>query len=166
MKSIRVKEIMTTEPCMVQSTRTVKEAAALMKSKNCGILPVGKSDNIIGMLTDRDITIRVVAEGKDPSKTLVGEVMTNSVFFCDEEDDIEDAADIMRDHDVARLVVTDGRKATGIVNMTCLLRAGGHRRKGDKVLHELVKPVHGKKKAAAPVDMATAGGGCESCESY
>ena len=92
------------------------------------------------MITDRDITLRVTAEGKDPAKTQVQDVMTKKVYTCEEDDDIEDVAEKMRKYDVARLVVTKGKKATGIVTMVELLRNTGSLRKGDKVLHELVKP--------------------------
>lgn len=140
MKTIKVKDIMTPEPFTVPPTMVVSEVARRMKDIDCGVLPVGEADKIVGMITDRDITIRVTAEGKDPVKTLVQDVMTKKVHTCDEEDDIEDAAGKMRKYNVARLIVTNGGKATGIVTMTCLLRAHGDRHKGDKVLHQLVKP--------------------------
>ena len=140
MKTIKVKDIMTPEPLMVQSSMTVRDAAKRMKEIDCGVLPVGDANNVLGMITDRDIILRVTVEGKDPAKTQVQEVMTEKVYACDEDDDIEDAAEKMRKYDVARLVVTKGKKATGIVSMTCLLRAHGDRHKGDKVLHQLVKP--------------------------
>ncbi|HEX4890596.1 MAG TPA: CBS domain-containing protein, partial [Alphaproteobacteria bacterium] len=76
-----------------------------------------------GIITDRDITLRVIAAGLDPLNTRVEQVMTRHVFSCREDDTIEDAAREMRKHDVGRLVVTRGMMVTGIVNMTCLLRA-------------------------------------------
>jgi CBS domain-containing protein len=140
MKTIKVKDIMTPEPFIVPPTMVVREAAKRMKDIDCGVLPVGDANKVLGMVTDRDITLRVTAEGKDPAKTQVQDVMTKKVHICDEDDDIEDAAEKMRKYDVARLVVTKGKKATGIVTMVELLRNTGSRRKGDKVLHELVKP--------------------------
>lgn len=140
MKTIRVKDIMTPEPFIVPPTMLVKEAAGHMKKIDCGILPVGDASKVLGIVTDRDITLRVTAEGKDPAKTQIQEVMTKKVHACDEDEDIEDAAEKMRKYNVARLVVTKGKKATGIVSMTCLLRAHGDLHKGDKVLHKLVKP--------------------------
>jgi len=154
MKTIKVKDIMTPEPFIVPPTMVVREAAKRMKDIDCGVLPVGDANKVLGMITDRDITLRVTAEGKDPARISVQEVMTKKVHTCDEEDDIEDAAEEMRKYNVARLVVTNGNKATGIVTMTCLLRAHGDRHKGDKVLHQLVKPhvpITQKQKAAAGV---------------
>ncbi len=149
MKHIRVKDIMTPEPFIIPPSMVVKEAAQRMKDIDCGVLPVGTEDKVVGMITDRDITLRVTAEGRDALKTPVQEVMTHAVHYCNENDDIEDAAEEMRKRNVARLVVTNGKKATGIVTMTCLLRAKGDRHKGDKVLHELVKPQHANTKKAA-----------------
>ncbi len=152
MKPIKVKDVMTFEPELIDPADSIKEAAKRMKGMDCGVLPVGEDpDKIIGMITDRDITIRVTAEGKDPAKTQVQEVMTRKVHCCDEEDDIEDAAEKMRMNSVCRLVVNKGKRATGIVTQAELLRAQGNRDKGDKVLHELVKPQQ----------KAVAGWGCD-----
>jgi CBS domain-containing protein len=148
MRSIRVKEIMTAKPFIISPMETVKAAAKHMKKIDCGVLPVGVADKVIGIITDRDITIRVTAEGKDPSTITVQEVMTKELYTCDEKDDIEDAAEKMRKRDVSRLVVTKGKKVTGIITMACLLRSNGHRRKSNKVLHELLRP-HPQKKQAA-----------------
>ena len=148
MRSISVKEIMTAEPFIISPMETVKSAAKHMKKIDCGVLPVGIADKVIGIITDRDITIRVTAEGKDPGTITVQEVMTKKLYTCDEKDDIEDAAGEMRKRDVSRLVVTKGKKVTGIITMACLLRSNGHRRKGNKVLHELLRPQPQKKPAA------------------
>lgn len=153
MTDIKVKEVMTCEPQIIKPTDSVKEAAKRMKSVDCGVLPVGESaDKVIGMITDRDITLRVTAESKDPAKTQVQEVMTKKVYSCDEEDDIEDAAEDMRKRNVCRLVVTKGKKATGIVTQAELLRACGDLRKGDKVLHELVGGTRKRAMAGAGCD--------------
>jgi CBS domain-containing protein len=148
MKSIKVKEVMTSEPFIIAPTEMVNIAAKHMKKIDCGVLPVGDMDKVVGIITDRDITIRVTAEGKDPSKITVQEIMTKQLYTCDEKDDVEEAAEKMRKHDVSRLVVTKGKKVTGIVSMTCLLRSDGHRRKSDKVLHELLRSSTQKKQAA------------------
>lgn len=157
MKSIRVKDIMTPEPLMVSPGMTVREAAKRMREIDCGVLPVGDPNQVLGIITDRDITIRVTAEGRDPAETQVQEVMTRKLYACGEEDDVEDAAEKMRKYDVARLVVTDGKKITGIVTMTCLLRNTGNRHKSGNVLHELLKP----QVCCAQKPGATAGGCCD-----
>ena len=140
MKTMRVKEIMTRGPRTIQPSDTVREAAQCMKRVGCGVLPVTEIDRVIGIITDRDITVRVTAEGRDPERTLVQDVMTKKVYGCDENDDIEDVADKMRKYDVARLVVNRGPHVTGIVTMVKLLHASGNSDKGEKVLQQLFKP--------------------------
>jgi CBS domain-containing protein len=147
MKALKVKDIMTPDPFMVKPSLSVKEAAKRMKDIDCGVLPVGDPDKVVGIITDRDITLRVTAEGRDPGKVLVEEVMTKRVRTCDEDADIEEAAEAMREHSVARLIVTRGKKVTGIVNMTCLLKNKGDKHKSDRVLHALLKS-QGDKPAA------------------
>ena len=147
MKTLKVKDIMTPDPLMVKPSLSVKEAAKRMKDIDCGVLPVGDPNRVVGIITDRDITLRVTAEGRDPEKVLVEEVMTKKVHSCDEDADIEEAAEAMREHGVARLVVTHGKKTTGIVTMVCLLRNKGDQHKGDRVLHALIKSQGGKSAA-------------------
>jgi len=153
MKALKIKDIMMPNPWIISPAQTVKDAARLMKEIDCGVLPVGSADKVIGMITDRDITLRVTAEGKNPELTSVQDIMTRHVYSCDEEADIEEAAMQMRKHKVVRLVVTKGKKATGIVTMSELLREGSH------LLYGLMKSP-----PARPVKMGNAAAGCEVCE--
>ncbi len=161
MKTITVKDIMTEHPSMVKPTQSVKEAARRMKEIDCGVLPIGTPESVVGIITDRDITLRVTAEGKDPAKTQVQDVMTKQVHTCNEDDDIKKAAEKMRKHEVARLVVTKGKQATGIVTMTCLLRNKDDRHASDDVLHQLLGPR--KRPGIQQKAMAMAGTGSECC---
>src|SRR3989338_2317394 len=85
MSQIKVKDVMFTAPFMVRPTQRVIEAASLMEEIDCGILPVGEENKAVGIITDRDITLRVTAQGKDALRTPVKEVMTKSICICDEE---------------------------------------------------------------------------------
>lgn len=172
MKSIKAKDIMTPNPRMIGPNQTVKEAARIMNEEDFGVLPVGTPEAVIGALTDRDITVRVTAEGKDPARTQVQDVMTHKFISCNEEDDIEHAAELMHKHGVSRVMVSRFDKAsnydavTGIITMADLLRNKGDRHKSDKVLHELLRPAHAQKQPSSrKVAMAGAAAGCESCES-
>ncbi len=138
MKAIKVKDIMTAEPFFVRPTQTVWDAAKLMKVAECGVLPVGDSEKVIGMITDRDIVIRAISEGKNPETTIVQDIMTKKVYGCDESDDIEQAAEQMRKNRVSRLIVSKGKKITGIVSSACLLRNEGEVLQSNKILHELL----------------------------
>lgn len=138
MRSIKAKDIMTKNPYMIAPDQTVQEAARIMKERNFGILPVGTPEAVIGMLTDRDITVRVTAEGKNAAKTLVQDVMSKQFVCCNEADDIERAAWLMRSHDVGRIMVANLDMVTGIITLADLLRNKGDLRKSDQILNELL----------------------------
>ncbi len=137
MNNTLIKEIMTRGPDVVPPNTSVIDAAVRMKSLGCGILPVGNSDAIVGMITDRDITLRVVAEGLNPATTFVQDVMTGHVHTVDENEDIETAASIMHEHDVGRLIVMHKKMVTGIVTMAALLRNMGDADQSRRVVREL-----------------------------
>jgi len=137
MNNTLVKNIMTRSPDIIASDATVIEAAVRMKNLGYGVLPVGSAKAVVGMITDRDITLRVVAEGLDPSATIVSQVMTAGVHTIDENEDIETAAGEMHEHDVARLVVTHNKSVTGIVTMAELLRNMGDADQSRRVVREL-----------------------------
>ena len=139
MQQIKVIDIMNHSPLIISPEKTVKDAAKLMKEANCGVLPVGTHpEKIVGIITDRDITLRVTAEGKNASHTLVQDVMTREVQTCDGESNIEDAAEQMSEHNIRRLIVITKNRATGIVTLAELLRNQGNWRISDKVLHNLL----------------------------
>ena len=89
---MRVKEVMTPEVAIVDADSTLHEAAARMKSLNVGPLPVCQSGRLVGMLTDRDITVRATAEGEDPTAIRVRDIMTPEVLYCFEDDLVSEAA--------------------------------------------------------------------------
>lgn len=102
---MRVREIMTCNAETIDSDANLVTAAQKMASIEVGALPICENDELIGMITDRDITVRAVAEGKDPSKTRVTEIMTPEVFYCLEDDDIKEAARMMEEKCIHRLLV-------------------------------------------------------------
>lgn len=119
----RVKEAMTPHPEMVSPSASLQQAAKAMKSVRCGALPVGTEDRLHGIITDRDIVIRAIAEGKDTGREKVADYMSMPVFACNEEDVLEDAAEKMKQHKVSRLVVRNhAGKVTGILSFGSILR--------------------------------------------
>jgi len=115
---MQIKEIMTREPVVARPDATLREAAQMMRELDSGVLPIGEDDRLLGMLTDRDITIRATAEGKDPNATPVREVMSSEVVSCFEDDDERDAAAKMEEHQLRRLVVLDRNEGlVGIVSL-------------------------------------------------
>jgi CBS domain-containing protein len=118
---MKVKQIMTPDIECAWTDDTLQEAAYTMRERNVGLLPVCDRDHLTGMLTDRDITIRAVAEGRDPRSTRVREVMTLDIICCCEDDEADKAARLMQDRHVRRILVLDHRKLlVGIVSLSDL----------------------------------------------
>ena len=115
---MQIKEIMTGEPVVVGPNVTLKQAAEKMRDLDSGIMPVGENDRLVGMLTDRDITVRATAAGKDPNATRVEEVMTPDVVYCLDEDDVSDAALKMEQNQLRRLIVLNrDKRLVGILSL-------------------------------------------------
>lgn len=118
-----VKHIMRANPEMIPSTASLTEAAIKMKALDCGVLPVGTDSQLEGIITDRDIVIRAIAAGKDPSEERVMDYMTPRVVCCNEDDTLAQAADRMGDNHISRLVVqNDSGKVCGILTFGRILR--------------------------------------------
>jgi CBS domain-containing protein len=116
---MRVSEVMTRGVECTRPDAPVREAAARMKDLDVGVLPVcGDNDRLVGMLTDRDVTVRATAEGSDPGATRVRDVMTPDVIYCFDDQDVAEAARLMKEHQVRRLVVLNrDKRLIGIVSL-------------------------------------------------
>jgi CBS domain-containing protein len=104
---VKAKDIMTRMVLTVPPECNVEYAAHVMKENQIGLLAVGDRDNIVGVVTDRDITIRVTADGKDPKHTEIRDVMSPKSFYCFDDEDLEDACLTMEEKHVRRLIVLD-----------------------------------------------------------
>ncbi len=123
MRNRKVKELMTGKPCTIAPDATLQEAAKMMANVDCGFLPVCSKSDVMGIITDRDIVIRAVSRGKDPTKEKVLNYMTNECFGCHENDYLEDAAAKMHDHKVSRLIVRDSKgQISGVLSFGGILR--------------------------------------------
>jgi predicted transcriptional regulator len=115
---MKVKEAMNREVSLIHTNASVQEAAEIMKARDVGTLPVVLDGEAVGLITDRDITVRVVAKGMDPQKAKVIEAITEGVITCKENDDLEKAVKEMADKKIRRMVVTDDSdKLTGILSL-------------------------------------------------
>ena len=113
-----VAEVMTRNVKVVSPEDTVEDVAKTMARADTGVLPVGEEDKLVGMLTDRDIAVRLVAQGKDPTKTKVREVMTAEVKYCFEDEDLEHVAENMAEQRLRRLpVVNREKRLVGILSV-------------------------------------------------
>lgn len=114
---MKVSECMTRDVKTIAPDRSVQEAARLMAELDLGVLPVGEGDRLVGMITDRDIVVRAVGEGKGP-QTAIREVMTEDIKYCFEDQDIDEVAHNMGDKQVRRLPVRNrNQQLVGIISL-------------------------------------------------
>jgi CBS domain-containing protein len=118
---MQLKDVMTTNVQLTDPSAKLKEAAVSMRDGDFGLLPVGANDRLVGTITDRDIAIRAVAEGKDPNTTTVSDVMSDGIHYCFEDQDVEEAARLMSEAQVRRLpVLNRDKRLVGIVALADL----------------------------------------------
>jgi CBS domain-containing protein len=118
---MQLKDVMTTKVQLTDPSAKLKEAAISMRDGDFGLLPVGANDRLVGTITDRDIAVRAVAEGKDPNTTTVGDVMSEGIHYCFEDQEIEEAARLMSEAQVRRLpVLNRDKRLVGIVALADL----------------------------------------------
>lgn len=130
---MRVSEAMTRDVRVALPDQTIQEAARMMCDVDAGVLPVREGDRLVGMITDRDIAVRAVAEGKGP-QTPVREVMSPEVMYCFEDDDTDAVARNMADIKVRRLpVVNRDKRLVGIIALGDLAVMEGARTAGEAV---------------------------------
>lgn len=115
---MKLKDIMTPQVEVTDPGESLYDAARKMRSHDIGVLPVCDGERLVGMLTDRDVTIRSVAEGRDPRQTHVKETMTPSIAYCFDDQDAEEAERVMQEQRIRRLPVLDRQKhLVGIVSL-------------------------------------------------
>jgi CBS domain-containing protein len=112
-----VEEIMTRDPRTIDASGTVLDAARLMRDNDIGDVIVVDGDQVNGIVTDRDIGVRVVAEGRDPASTPVSEACTTGVEAIEPNASVDDALSAMREKDIRRLPVVEGGRPVGIVSL-------------------------------------------------
>ncbi len=122
---MKVRECMTSDVQIADPEQTIRDAARVMASLDAGVLPVGENDRLVGMITDRDIAIRGVAEGKGPD-TKIRDVMSREVKYCFEHEDIDDVLRNMGDLQVRRLpVLSQDKRLVGIIALGDLATKDG-----------------------------------------
>ena len=112
-----IREIMTADPRTVESGATVAEAAREMRDGDVGSVVVVENGGVTGIITDRDIAVRVVAQGLDPDATRVSEAATTDPVTLTVDQTVEDAIRLVREQDVRRIIVLQGGRAAGIVSL-------------------------------------------------
>lgn len=139
---MQVREVMTKKIELVNPTTTLADAARKMREDDVGALPVGQGDDLVGMITDRDITIRAIAEGKDPTAATVRDAMSNEVLYCFEDQSTEEVAANMGRRQIRRLpVVNRDKRLVGIVSLGDL-SAGGANKEAGEALGRISEPAN------------------------
>jgi CBS domain-containing protein len=138
----RVKDLMSRDVKVISPDMTIGEAAKQMRDGNFGMLPVGEDDRMIGTISDRDIAIRAVAEGKDDG-TKVRDVMSEGIAWAYEDETVEEAATIMSKRQVRRLpVVNRDKRLVGIVALGDFAVESSEIQPAAQALSEISKPSH------------------------
>lgn len=119
---MKVADVMTRHVEFVEPDATAQEAAALMGELDVSALPLGSARDLVGVVTDRDLLYRVVAEGRDPKRTRIRDVATRLVFTCRSDDPVTTALDLMASHNIRRLPVTQDEAVVGWLTLSDLSR--------------------------------------------
>lgn len=134
---MKIRDVMTRDAALTDPNDTIQHAARMMREGDCGILPVAEGDRLVGMVTDRDIAIRCIAEGKGPHAK-VRDAMTQEVKYCFEDEDCDHVAQNMAEIQVRRLpVMNRDKRLVGIVSLTDLARKQPEMA---QALHGIAKP--------------------------
>jgi CBS domain-containing protein len=127
------RDIMTEGADFVESSTTVLDAAKKLASEDYGALPICDGDELQGMITDRDIVVKVLAQGMDPATTKVIDLVQGEVVTIGADDSLEEISRTMAEHQVRRLPVIDGTRLVGMVSQADLARSGDDTLAGDTV---------------------------------
>lgn len=138
---MKLYEMMTKNVEVLPGNATVRDAAKLMKDIDVGSIPVIENNQMVGIITDRDIVLRSTAEGRNPNETRVSDVMTNELYFCYEDQDVKDAAKMMSERQIRRLpVVNRDHELVGIVSLGDLSVDVSDEKVSGKALEDISKP--------------------------
>ena len=138
---MQLKEIMSRNVEVIHPDSPLQEAAGKMKSLDVGSLPVCDNRKLVGILTDRDITVRAVASGRDPGNTKVSDAMSSDLIYCFDDQGVEEAANLMQRHQIRRLpILNRNQQLVGIVSLGDLAIETGDEELSGEVLEEVSEP--------------------------
>jgi len=138
---MRIKDVMTPGAECIRPEASLQEAAGRMQTLDVGSLPVCENDRLVGMVTDRDITVRATAGACDPCGTHVRDVMTPDIVYCFEDQDVSEASRIMEDHQIRRLVVLNrDKRLVGFVSLGDLAVKARDKGRSEEALEGVSEP--------------------------
>jgi len=137
---MKISEIMSRNVECIEPDTSIKDAAEKMRSIDVGFLPVCEDGHIIGTLTDRDITIRHVADGQNPYRVKARDILTPNVFYCFEDQDIDEVGRYMQQEEVRRILIFDHtEQLVGIVSLWDISKAAGEAHLAGETLKEIAE---------------------------
>lgn len=137
---MQIRDIMSRSVELTDPNAMIRDAAVRMRDQDVGALPVGENDRLIGMVTDRDIVVRGVAQDRGGGTTAVREVMSAGITYCFDDDDVEQAKRLMAEHQLRRMpVVNRDKRLVGMVALADLAR-GGAGASAQEALGEVAEP--------------------------
>src|SRR5262245_7821453 len=137
---MKVQQIMSQNVQCIEPTTPISKAAEKMRELDIGFLAICDNDQLVGTVTDRDITVRSVAQGRDPRLAPIEEIMTPSVFYCYEDDDVEHVARYMQEKEVRRmLILTRQKRLVGVVSIGDIAKAVGEEKLAGETLGEIAE---------------------------
>jgi CBS domain-containing protein len=140
-----VRDAMTEDPRSIAASASVVEAARLMREEHIGSLPITDDKQLVGMITDRDITTRVVAEAGDPKTTSVEDVYSRDLISVEPDQDLDEALQLMARHQVRRLPVVENNRLVGIVAQADIALAENEKKTG-QLVEAISEPSEGERR--------------------
>ena len=139
--SMKLKEIMTKEVEVVHPDDSLQEAAQKMRIRDVGYLPVCDGDRLVGVVTDRDIVLRSIADGTDPNTSIGRDLMTSPIIYCFDDQDVQEAAKLMEEHQIRRVAVVsrDNKRLVGVVSLGDIA-TNGTKKTSAEVLQSVSEP--------------------------
>ena len=129
----QVRDVMTGNPTTCEPTATLVDAAKVMAREDVGPVPIVEGGKLVGLVTDRDIIVRAVAEGRDVTSTTVRDVASKDLVTVTPDEDLDRALQLMAQHQVRRIPVVDGDRVVGIVSQADVARAADEEKTGEVV---------------------------------
>lgn len=129
----QIRDLMTESPASCEPSTTVVDAAKVMANEDVGPVPVVQEGRVVGLVTDRDLVVRVLAEGRDPSSTTIGEIASSDLVTVQPDSDLNEALRLMAQNQVRRLPVVEGDRLVGIVAQADVARAAEEEETGEVV---------------------------------
>lgn len=143
---MQIREIMTRDVEVIPPIASIRDAAAKMKELDVGAIPVCDGQRLTGFVTDRDIAVRAVAEGRDSAKTKVSDIMTTDISYCFEDQEVEEAATLMEINQIRRLPILDhDKQLVGMVSLGDLSVRTGDQGLAGETLQEISEPAEPKR---------------------